>query len=336
MVVGITTTVPVEVLFAAGHTAVDLNNIFINAPSPIQYVNSAHDYGFPRSLCSWIKGQYSIITGGGFDAMVAVTTGDCSNTQAMIELFANSGIKIYRFAYPAENSSEYAYDKLFAQIEQFAAFFSVPMKKVAEQFTRLRPVREKLHLLDELTVKGYVSGVENHIWLVSSSDFNSDPQKYEFELDNFLTKAEKRTPFNAKIRLGYIGVPPIITDLYQHVRKCNAEFVFNEVQRQFSLPSADADISHAYINYTYPYDIHGRIGDIRFHTELRRLHGIVHYVQSFCHRQIYDILFKKELTVPVLTIEGDTPGALDERSKIRIESFIEMLAEKNKIDKYSY
>jgi len=336
MRVGITTTVPVEVLFAGGHTAVDLNNIFITSSSPMRYVNNAHECGFPRSLCSWIKGQYSVIIDGSFDAVVAVTTGDCSNTDAMAELLADKGVTICRFAYPADNNSKYARNELSEQIKRFAAFFSVPLEKVEEQFIRLRSIRNKLYRLDELTIKGLVSGAENHIWLVSASDFNSNPQRYESELDSFLAEAEKRTPFNAGIRLGYVGVPPIITDLYQHVRKYNAEFLFNEVQRQFSIPLADKDIYGAYLDYTYPYGIFGRIEDICRQAQSRKLHGLVHYVQSFCHRQIHDILLKKYLTIPVLTIEGDTPGILDERSKIRLESFIEMLAEKNKIDKYSY
>ncbi|MDR0453241.1 MAG: 2-hydroxyacyl-CoA dehydratase [Deferribacteraceae bacterium] len=335
MKVGITTTAPIEVLFAGGHTVIDLNNLFVTSPSPASYVNNAHSCGFPRSLCSWVKGQYSVVTGGGFDAVVAVTAGDCSNTNAMAELLADSGVKIYRFAYPAENNPEYALTELSKQIEQFAAFFSAPMKKVRQQFNRLRAIRKKLYKLDELTVNGYVSGAENHTWLVSSSDFNSDPEKYSSELDTFILEAERRAPVTPKIRLGYVGVPPVITGLYQYVHKCGAEILFNEVQRQFSIPSADKDICRAYLDYTYPYGISGRIEDICLQAKVRKLHGFIHYVQSFCHRQIHDILLKKHLPAPVLTIEGDTPGNLDERSKIRIESFIEMLAEKNNIDKCS-
>ncbi len=336
MKVGITTTVPVEVLLAGGHIPVDLNNIFITSAAPITYVNKAHDAGFPRSLCSWIKGQYSVIEEGGFDAIVAVTTGDCSNTQAMTELLIDKEVKVYRFAYPSENDTEHARKELAGQIERFASFFYTPMDRVREQFAKLRSVREKLRRLDDLTAKGYVSGEENHVWLVSSSDFNSDPHKYEAGLDIFLSLAEKRTPFTPEVRLGYIGVPPVITDLYTHIRKSGAEIVFNEVQRQFSIPQAGEDMVKAYLDYTYPYDIFTRIKDIRRQIGARRLHGLVHYVQSFCHRQVHDILLKKHLPVPILTIEGDSPGALDERSKIRLESFVEMLAERNKIDKNSH
>jgi len=204
----------------------------------------------------------------------------------------------------------------------------VKIKDILEKFRVMKSLRNKLKLLDKLTVQGKISGEENHVWLVSSSDFNSDVCKYEHRLDEFLREAELRSPYVDGVRLGYVGVPPIITDLYEFVRTRGAEIRFNEVQRQFSIPSESEDFYEAYLEYTYPYDIFGRIEDIRREIVNRRLDGIIHYVQSFCHRQVQDILLKKHLGLPVLTIEADTPGNLDERGKIRIESFIEMLAER--------
>ena len=37
------------------------------------------------------------------------------------------------------------------------------------------------------------------------------------------------------------------------------------------------------------------------------------------------MILRKELPVPVLTIEGDRPGDIDARVKLRIETFVEML-----------
>jgi benzoyl-CoA reductase/2-hydroxyglutaryl-CoA dehydratase subunit BcrC/BadD/HgdB len=37
-------------------------------------------------------------------------------------------------------------------------------------------------------------------------------------------------------------------------------------------------------------------------------------------------MVRREVGVPVLTFEFDRPGKLDERSKIRLEAFWEMLA----------
>ena len=39
-----------------------------------------------------------------------------------------------------------------------------------------------LKKIDEMTVQGYITGFENHLYLVSSTDFNSDLDKFSKEL----------------------------------------------------------------------------------------------------------------------------------------------------------
>jgi benzoyl-CoA reductase/2-hydroxyglutaryl-CoA dehydratase subunit BcrC/BadD/HgdB len=240
----------------------------------------------------------------------------------MTELLEDVGINVYHFSYPLSKS----YDDMKREIDNLSAFLGADNSAVAEKFRALAPLRAKLALLDSLTVSGHVTGGENHTWLVSTSDFCGDSDVFEQNLDSFLLEASERRPVVPRIRLGFAGVPPIITDLYSHVRKFNADFLFNEVQRQFSIPSRDENLYRRYLDYTYPYDVFARIADIKHAVQERRLDGIVHYVQSFCHRQIQDILLRQHLPVPVLTIEANSPSALDERSKIRLESFVEMLA----------
>jgi len=53
-------------------------------------------------------------------------------------------------------------------------------------------------------------------------------------------------------------------------------------------------------------------------------------VQSFCHRQIEDLIIRERIALPVLTIEGDQPGRVDERTKIRLQAFIELLGDRIK------
>ncbi|MPN49030.1 hypothetical protein SDC9_196643 [bioreactor metagenome] len=101
--------------------------------------------------------------------------------------------------------------------------------------------------------------------------------------------------------------------------------VFNEVQRQFAMPNVVEDLVEQYRLYTYPYGVFGRIKDIQAEIEKRNIDGIIHYVQSFCFRQIEDMIFREKLDVPILTIEGDKPGRVDARTKLRIDSFLEML-----------
>ena len=57
--VGITTTIPSEIVYAAGLRPVDLNNRFITSDDPAKMVEDAEHAGFPRNVCSWIKGIYS-------------------------------------------------------------------------------------------------------------------------------------------------------------------------------------------------------------------------------------------------------------------------------------
>ena len=57
--VGITTTVPAEVIFAAGLRPLDLNNVFITSGIAPQLVEEAEQSGFPRNSCSWNKGVFS-------------------------------------------------------------------------------------------------------------------------------------------------------------------------------------------------------------------------------------------------------------------------------------
>jgi benzoyl-CoA reductase/2-hydroxyglutaryl-CoA dehydratase subunit BcrC/BadD/HgdB len=175
---------------------------------------------------------------------------------------------------------------------------------------------------------GTVTGGENHAWLVSSSDFRGDPDEFERAISAFIGDAARRRRRTPRVRLAYVGVPGILTDLYDFLEEAGAAVVFNETQRQFSMPFPRQDLVGQYLSYTYPYGLSARIEDIDREVRLRHVDGIVHYVQSFCFRNIHDYQLRRSVAVPVLTLEGDRPGPLDARSKLRLESFVEMLAER--------
>jgi benzoyl-CoA reductase/2-hydroxyglutaryl-CoA dehydratase subunit BcrC/BadD/HgdB len=170
-----------------------------------------------------------------------------------------------------------------------------------------------------------VSGSENHYYLVSSSDFNRDLVQYQDELQLFIKKAHARRPYQDKVRLAYIGVPPIFTDLYKVLESLGARVVYNEVQRQFSMPGVSNNIVEQYIKYTYPYGAFARLEDIQAEVARRNVDGIIHYTQSFCYRQIEDLIFREKLDLPFLTLEGDRPGRVDARTRMRLEAFVKML-----------
>lgn len=324
-VVGLTSTIPVEIVLAAGLKPVDLNNVFINSPSPEKLINQAESAGFAHNICSWIKGIYSTTLNRNITRVIAVTGGDCSNTIALGEILARRGVEVIHFDYPLDRSGDF----LQSQMEKLMRTFNVSWPDVERVRTRLSTVRKKLKELDLLTYeKNVVTGFENHLFLVSSSDFNSDVDAYEQELDRFLAEAALRKPRTEKIRIGFLGVPPIFSSFYELIESFGARVVYNETQRQFSMPFANGKLVEQYLAYTYPYDIQGRIDDIKRAIEERRLDGLIHYTQTFCYRQIYDIILRETLQIPMLTLEGDRPGPLDSRTGLRIETFVEILKDR--------
>jgi benzoyl-CoA reductase/2-hydroxyglutaryl-CoA dehydratase subunit BcrC/BadD/HgdB len=320
--VGFTTTIPLEVLIAAERRPVDLNNIFITDPDPQGLIEEAEVAGFPRNICGWIKGLYGVTRRHGIDEVVAVTEGDCSNTKALMEVLTLQGVTTVPFAYPFDRSAE----TLTHEIVKLACHFGVTLQQCEAARERLNRVRRRVHEIDRLSwQEDRVSGGESHYFQVCTSDMNGDVDAYEAEVDAFLAEAGRREPLRQGLRLAYIGVPPIFADLYETLEGMGARVVFNETQRQFSMPYPVDSLVEQYRRYTYPYDIFTRLTDIEIEIARRRVDGVIHYVQAFCFRQIEDLIIRQRLKTPILTLEGDRPGPLDARTRIRLEGFIEML-----------
>lgn len=323
--IAFTTSIPIEILLAAGKVPVDLNNIFIASDKAALLVEKAEEAGYPRNTCGWIKGLYSTALESEPEAVIAVMQGDCSNTQALMETLQLKDIKMIPFAFPFDREAEL----LQMQMEKLMNYFAVDIEQVQKVKQSLDEVRDLCRQIDTMTWQdNIVSGGENHYYLVSSSDFNSDPQQFKQDMADFIAGACRRKPFQDEVRLAYIGVPPIFTDLYTVTESMGARIVFNEVQRQFSMPYATADIYEQYLKYTYPYGAFARLEDILEQISLRQIDGVIHYTQTFCFRQIEDLIFRKKIALPFLTVEGEGPGKLDGRSRMRIEAFINMLKHK--------
>jgi benzoyl-CoA reductase/2-hydroxyglutaryl-CoA dehydratase subunit BcrC/BadD/HgdB len=326
--VGITTTVPVEILLASGHTPVDLNNRFVTDPDPAALVREAEELGLARTLCAWIKGIYAwSLVHPEIDSIIAITQGDCSNTHALMELLSVAGRRVIPFDFPFGRAKE----DLQVQLQRLAQALGADLVAAEEMRHQLAPIRADLARLDDLTwQEGKVSGGENHLWLVSSSDFDGNPDDFHQRLQAFLAKAEARPSRRpVKTRLGILGVPTIMDDLHERLEELGAAVVFNEVPRQFAmLPTADggnSSLVEQYQRYTYPYDVFHRTNDIKREIKRRKIDGLVHYTQSFCFRQIQDMVLREELKLPMLTLEGDRVGPVDPRTKLRLEAFIDVL-----------
>jgi len=331
--IGITTTVPIEILLAAGYQPVDLNNVFISDPNPERLVRIAERAGFPLNCCSWIKGIYGVCMESGIDTVLCVTTGDCSNTIMLMEVLKLKGLKVIPFAYPNQPNVE----QIQHTLEKLAKRLGTSLEEADEAREELKPCRELAHKLDRLTwQEGLVSGWENHLWLVSASDFNQNPDEYFNQLQELITGCYQRSPYPENIlRIAYIGVPSVFgRGLYQYLERNGARVVFNEIQRQFAMPEPGNSLAEQYSNYTYPYSIYERLKDITSEIERRQVDGVIHYVQAFCHRGIGDIIFRDTLKLPILTLEGNNDFFLNQHTKTRIEAFTDMLKRNPKRQKY--
>ncbi len=327
--IGITTTVPVEVLLAAGYQPTDLNNILVSAPDPTKYVTIAERDGFPLNCCTWIKGLYGVCMDSGINDVLCVTNGDCTNTIMLMEVLKLKGKNTIPFAYPERPDAE----QMDYVLEKLAATLGTTLQAAEKVRRKVKPSRDLALKLDELTWKdNKASGWENNLWLISTSDFNGDYLKYQKELQELIDKSMQRQTYpSQEIRVGYIGVPSVYAkEFYPYVEKHGARVVFNEVQRQFAMPEPGGSLAEQYTNYTYPYSINEQIADIKTELKKRRIDGIIHYVQAFCHRGIGDIVMRSAINVPMLTLEGNADFFLNGHVKTRIEAFLDMI-ERRKI-----
>ncbi|MCK7512786.1 MAG: 2-hydroxyacyl-CoA dehydratase [Desulfobacterales bacterium] len=141
-VIGFTTTIPVEVVFACGYTPCDLNNIFVTDDNPMQYLERAERDGFPKSMCNWIKGIYGVVMKKRVDAVITVMEGDCSNTQALAEILRYKGIRTVPFSYPFDRDREV----LQREIEKLKIAFSVKNERLNIIEKELNGVRSALDI----------------------------------------------------------------------------------------------------------------------------------------------------------------------------------------------
>jgi benzoyl-CoA reductase/2-hydroxyglutaryl-CoA dehydratase subunit BcrC/BadD/HgdB len=312
--VGITTTVPVEALLAAGLIPVDLNNLFVSHRRRDMLIERAMEEGFPQGSCAWLKGIFgAIVEEGGPKRVVGVVRGDCNGTEVLLEALEVRGVEVVPFAYPLPPCRE----DMERELERFCSRLGTTVEAAEGWRRELGPVRALLAEADRLCwQENKLTGLEAHLWLVSSSDFEGDPGGYAVKL------AASR-----EVRLGYIGVPPITTEIFEWAESLGARFVFHEVQRQFSMPGSHTDLARQYLDYTYPYSVRGRADDINLQSRMRQVDGILHYVQSFCHRNMEDVIFTGVLEPPTLTVECDCPGTLGATAKARLENFIQVLGE---------
>ena len=124
--IGITTTVPIEILLAAKYDVIDLNNLFITSENYGKYIDMAEKHGFPKSCCAFQKGIYGVCIEQGIKEIVGVTEGDCSNTKALEEVLDLNGVKVYPFTYPHSHE----FQDVKRSLQHFMKLFGVTLEEV--------------------------------------------------------------------------------------------------------------------------------------------------------------------------------------------------------------
>lgn len=324
--IGITTTIPIEIPYAAGRTVCDLNNRFVGDPRPNHFIDAAEAHGFPTTCCAWTKGLYGLLHEEAIREVIGVVEGDCSESTAMLDILRSEGYVVHPFGYPHARSKE----ALAAGMRALADALGTDLDAAARMKTELDAVRSLARDIDEAAWQGnHVDSGVLFSCLLALTDFLGDVPGCRTMLER--VRAQVVVPpipneAPKRIRLGCVGVPTILHDLWERIEAFGARVVYHEVPLEFSgVRQIGVPLVEAYTDFSYPYDAAHRMEVLAAEVERRGVDGVIHYVQTFCHRQIHDRLLRARLGVPVLTLEADRPGEVDGRTETRIEAFLEQL-----------
>ena len=167
----------------------------------------------------------------------------------------------------------------------------------------------KIREIDRLTwQENLVSGQENHYFQVSSSDMNGDRTglKRKWTPLSALPNAE----CCAQSESGSpISVSPHLRGPLPFSGVIGARGGFSRKPSASSpCPYETADLIEQYRSYTYPYDIFHRLA-ILPHRDGKAQGGWRHPLRPviLLLGQIEDMIVRKKLSLPILTLEGDKP-----------------------------
>lgn len=328
--VGLFSTVPVEVLFAANREPVDLNNLFVASQAPGEFLRQSDVLGLAPTLCAWTRGLFGVSVASEFSTVVVVPQGDCSSNVTMAGLLEQRGVQVVEFSYPVGLAD--ATGMLEREIERFAGCFSVPLGRVQEQFERLRPVRELLDRLDRMNwIDRVVPGSVARQYLLQSTDMGGNSALFQRRLESLLGEFEDARP-GAGPRMAVFGVPAIIGGLVERLEAGGAGVVLCETESDFAMIPPAASLVDQYLRYAYPYGIEGRLKRFVRLARARGVDGVVVYSQAFCHHNLEMACVESALTEwPTLFLEGDLPQALSPRDAVRLDGFMELFARRRRL-----
>jgi benzoyl-CoA reductase/2-hydroxyglutaryl-CoA dehydratase subunit BcrC/BadD/HgdB len=310
-VLGLTALVPPELVYACGHTPLDLNN-FVPVSNRVP----------KNKLCAWtaIWREMLLKEKIDIDSLVVVAGGDCHNALVdgqKVERYA--GLDTHYFFYPF-SGDEFELLKHLNQLVEFLGGVKDEgkMKTVSE-------IKEVGLQLDMMRSKMAVRSSDAFGYLVAGSDLGQDPQRYKDNINELLR--QKYEPNRDFKRIALIGVPPIYPDFHTVCEELGLFVVYDELPFEFlRLGGSDIkELAMSYSDYSFARPLDHRLKVIKKELDSRQVEGVVHYTQYACHHCLEDDMFRGEIDLPILTIQGDLPRCVDEQLKLRLEAFYESL-----------
>lgn len=321
--VGLFSTVPVEVILAAGMVPQDVNNLFITNPDPGYLLRAADEAGVPRNLCAWTRGLYGATVANNLKAVVVVPCGDCSNNVTMAELLGRMGVRVIRFNYPVPGSDERGH--LERELVELARKLGTTMAASSAMWEELKPVREMLRRVDvEGVAGGSIPAATARLLLLESTDFNGNPQLFSRRLSRGLDEASN-APSGGGPRIAVFGIPTILSDLGETLESMGARVVLWETERDFAMVEPAESLLDQYLGYAYPRGLEARLARFLPLLAERKVDGVLINSQSFCHHNLELQRVEAALAAfPTLVLESDVPSGVAARDRVRLEGFLSL------------
>jgi len=320
--VGFTSSIPLEILLAAGRQPLDLGRHFLGADAPRELVEEADFAGFPPEAGCLLRGIYGAALQRGVRELVVVTSDEDSGNRALMEVLQLHGTRVFPFHYPFDRSS----DSLAHELKKLARHFHASAVDINQVRQRLNKIRRKVHEIDRLCWEdNRVNSTELAHFLGGCSDMRGNPDEFEREIDGFLARARKRQSRKEVLRLALIGTPPLAANLMQTLEELNGRVVYYESPYQGTFPQPGDSLVEQYLNYTTPYDILTRLEDLEQVIETRRIDGVIHSLHAGSCRAVEDVIIRRRLNRPILTLTGHRPGPVDARTRVCLENFLHAL-----------
>ncbi len=317
--VGLFSTIPVEVVFAAGKVPVDINNLFVTHGDPGQLLRFADESGLPRNLCAWTRGLYAATVENNIDTVVVVPAGDCTNNVTMAELLERVGVRVVRFDYPQAQQGLRA--QLTVSMARLAADLGTTVAAGEAIFERMRPLRESLAQVDALLAEGAIDPSLARLLLLESTDCAGNLELYHRRVARALEESQKEA--HPGPRIAVFGIPTILSDLGETLGQLGAQVVVWETERDFAMVEPADSLVEQYLKYAYPYGLEARLERFLPLLAPRGVQGVVINAQAFCHHNLELKRVEAALSaVPHLVLESDAPGPVSPRDRIRLEGFL--------------